>query len=410
MPGPLHVLLYGDLDAGVCEAYRFGALAGPLAGQGIELRTWESMAPYRLFVPSELTRDLDRAIREGRAEIDLSPLAWADVLVMRRWYATAHACADCDTVTRRAEQLLIHARSRGHRPSERGLHTRVLLDRLARDPAVLDGTALLYETDDDLLDPDGPPGIAARLAAERPDVRRMLALADLVTTTTPVLAGRLAPHTRAEVRVVRNALDPAWYAPAPAAPSAGADDPGLRVVYHGPASRLADYALARPAVDALAAGDPSVRRLWLGSDDPVVAAAVDEARPWTAGVPAFAAALAAARPGIGLAPLADTAYNRARSELHWLEYALAGAPAVVSGFDGPGPYDAVRDGVDGLVARTPADWQRGLAALAASPAYRAELAAAARERVLARYTVAVRAPEWAAAYADAAARAGMGRA
>ena len=404
MTDPIRVLLYGDLHGGVSESVRFGAVEPHLAAQGIEVRTWESMAPYRLFVPTELVSDLDRAVSLGRASVDLAPLEWADVLVFRRWYATAHACLDCDTVTRRAEQLWLHARATGHRRAERGLHTRVLLDTLAREPGVLKGTAVLYDTDDDLLGEPGPPGLVNRLAAERRDVRMLLGLADLVTATTPVLADRLAAHARCEVRVLRNAVEPAWFA---APTGAAAPDAIPRIVYHGGPARLRDYEVARAAVNEAAAGTPGARRIWLGAaHDPRCAALVDEATPWVDGVPAFAAALAAARPSVGLAPLADDPYNRARSELHWVEYAVAGAPCVATAFDGPGPYDTVRDGVDGLLARTPSDWRRHLAALAGSSALREDIASAARERALREYTAVARAPEWAQAYRDAAERAG----
>ena len=223
----------------------------------------------------------------------------------------------------------------------------------------------------------------------------------MVTTTTPVLAERLAARTRAPIRVIRNAVDPAWYESAPGAdPSLAPGDP--RVVYHGVKGRIRDYELARPALDSLAALHPGVRRVWLGSPAPEVSALVDEVRPWVSGLPAFAASLVAAAPHIGLAPVEDTPYNRARSELHWIEYAMAGAPAVVAGMEGPGPYDAIRDGIDGLVARTSQDWLRHLEALAASRDLRAEIAGRARERVLAEYTVECRAGEWADAYRWAA--------
>jgi glycosyltransferase involved in cell wall biosynthesis len=136
---------------------------------------------------------------------------------------------------------------------------------------------------------------------------------------------------------------------------------------------------------------------------------MDEVRPWVDGLAAFGAALAAARPDIGIAPLLDEPFNRAKSELHWLEYTLAGAPTIATAFAGPGPYDVIADGRDGLLARTPADWLRHLRVLAASPTLRADLAGRARERVLAEYTLATRAAEWADTYRWASQLGGLAR-
>ena len=251
-----------------------------------------------------------------------------------------------------------------------------------------------------MLDYPNWTGLGPTARRERDLIERLLGLADLVTTTTPVLAERLAAHTRAPIRVIRNALDPAWYA----ADSSDVDPPGdPRILYHGVPVRLRDYEIARPAVDLLAREIPDLRRVWLGAaNEPRVVAAVDETRPWVAGLPEFAAALVRARPDVGLAPPRDEPFNRAKSELHWVEYAMAGVPAVVSGFDGPGPFDVVRDGVDGLVARSPEDWLRHLRALAESRDLRAEIGGRALERARAEYSLAARAEEWAEAYRWAA--------
>ena len=184
----------------------------------------------------------------------------------------------------------------------------------------------------------------------------------------------------------------------------------LRVVYHGVSTRLRDYEVARPAVDRVAGSTPGMRRVWLGAPkDSSVAACVDEVRPWVDGLAAFGAALVAARPDIGLAPLLDEPFNRAKSELHWIEYAVAGATTIASAFDGPGPYDVIHDGRDGLLARTPPEWERQLRRLAASGWLRSELAGRARERVVAEYGLSTRTAEWADSYRWAAAHAGFGR-
>jgi len=401
----LHVLVHGTLDAGVCDFLRVGAFVEPLAALGVDVRPWSSFSEDALNggspsgpIPAGAARDEAGATLWA---LGMTALAWADVVVFRRWHATVMACSSCGDPVPSLDALAEHTATTGHLSLTPDLTLAPLVELLERHPELLAGRGVLYETDDDVLGVPDWTGLGRSSRAEAPLIRRTIALADLVTVTTPVLAGRLAPAARGEVRVVRNAVDPAWYAPPPGAPEPA---PGLRLAYHGAPARLRDYEVARAAVDAAAASSPGARRLWLGAaHEPRCAALVDEALPWVEGVPAFAAALAAARPSVGVAPLADDPYNLARSELHWLEYAAVGAPAVCSAFGGPGPYDPVRDGVDGLLARTPADWARHLAALAGSPGLRADLAGAARERVLRDYGPAARAAEWARAYRDAAA-------
>jgi hypothetical protein len=180
--------------------------------------------------------------------------------------------------------------------------------------------------------------------------------------------------------------------------------------------RMRDYAVCRDAVDETKRRFPDARRVWLGAtgtderfgSSAKVIAAVDETLPYAEGVPAFAKALVAARPDIGLAPVVGDDFDRAKSELHWLEYSMAGAATVASRTMQGGPYDVIRGGVDGLLARSKADWRDALSQLASSAALRQDLAGRARERVLAEYDVEARAAEWADAYRWAAEHAGRG--
>jgi glycosyltransferase involved in cell wall biosynthesis len=389
----LKVLVIGPGAAGASDALRFEALVPELAKHEIELVSW---------TPGDPTAEVDPFGAMDAA------VGWSDVLVLRRHYRTWHACYACGFRTLDPAEARVHGAKADHSVVPAPYFAvRALVGLLEAEPGALGKRAIVYDTDDDIFTADLPSG--AEDILERDLVERMLALADLVTVATPVLAERLAPRAHAPVRVIRNALEPSWY-------EAGrrdepVDAPGdPRVVYHGATIRLRDYEIARGAVDAVAQDCSTLRRVWLGGGPERLAGVVDEVRPWVRGAREFAAALVAARPDIGLAPLQDTPYNRARSELHWLEYALAGAPTIVSGLDGPGPFDVVRDGVDGLVARDPADWERQLRSLVTSPGLRSELVAAARERLMAEYTVATRAPSWADAYRWAGEHAGAGRA
>jgi glycosyltransferase involved in cell wall biosynthesis len=426
----LHVLAYGELASGVTDSLRLGTFREPLAKLGVEVRSWRSFADDALVATAGAAAAAgspDSDVR-GRAlqarhpdeallrESGLTALAWADVILFRRWRPTRTVCTDCETAFGSMAELERHVHGSGHRTVVPDLLLRPVVELLETHTELLSSRAIVYDTDDDVLEYPQWTGFARAAARERELILRVLGLADLVTVATPVLAERLALHTRARIRVVRNALDPMWYEQADGASVVdaavpGAEEPGLvRVVYHGVPVRLRDYEIARPGVDAVARHLPGFRRIWLGaSEEPRIEAAMDEVRPWVDGLPEFAASLVATRPDIGLAPLRDEPFNRAKSELHWVEYSMAGAASIVSGFSGGGPYDVVRDGIDGLVVRQPGDWEKHLRSLAGSAALRHEIAGRARERVVAEYSTSVRAREWDDAYRWAADHPGFGR-
>jgi glycosyltransferase involved in cell wall biosynthesis len=411
----LRVLVYGTLDRGVCDFLRMGAMRPALEREGIELRAWSSFADDALNggAPPVTDSHSSAGPSSNASEIEhlralgMTALAWCDVVVFRRWTLTHIVCTECGRPESSLDLLGTHLRSSGHRSIVPDLVFRPLIELLATYPELLGSRGLVYETDDDILSYPDWTGLGSPSRQERDLVLRILAMADLVTVSTPTLARRCERYTRGEVRIIRNAVDPRWYETT--RPEAGLDgDP--RIVYHGVPARLRDYDVARPAVDTLKHERPGTTRVWIGAaHEPRVVEVVDEALPWAEGVRAFAATLADSRPSIGLAPLIDEPFNRAKSELHWVEYALAGAPTIVTGFAGGGPYDVVRDGVDGLVARSSADWLRHLRALAGSSTLRQEIAGRAGERVRAEYDLGKRATEWADAYRWAAENGGRGR-
>lgn len=406
MTDTVHVLAYGTVDFGVTDTMRVGCYVEPLAALGVEVRSWQSFADDILSGADPASAAAAEPTGDFLRDSGLTAIAWADVILFRRFHSTHLVCTECEAVFAGAKEHQLHLAATGHFSVKTDPLFRSVVELISSNPSLLAGRGIVYETDDDLLDCPDWTGVGPTTRRERDLIERMLRMADLVTTTTPVLAGRLAAVTDSPIRVIRNAVDPAWYAGA--VPDGPADAPGdPRVLYHGVPVRLRDYAVARSAVDEVAGEYPSMRRVWLGAaNERRVVAAMDEVRPWVDGVTRFAQSLVAARPDIGLAPLVDEPFNLAKSELHWLEYSMAGAAAIVSGFGVPGPYDVVRDGVDGLVARTSSDWGRHLRALAGSCDLRAELAGRARERVLADYDVVKRAGEWAEAYRWAAGHGG----
>ncbi len=132
---------------------------------------------------------------------------------------------------------------------------------------------------------------------------------------------------------------------------------------------------------------------------PACAKFFDEAYPYVENIRQFAETLTGSHPDIGIAPLGGDDFDRCKSELHWLEYAMAGAAFIGEAFRyGEAPYSMVNHGVDGLLARGRQQWFDSMKSLVRSKDLREQLAGAAKERVLKEYDYKQRAIEWADAF------------
>lgn len=82
---------------------------------------------------------------------------------------------------------------------------------------------------------------------------------------------------------------------------------------------------------------------------------------------------------IFIAPLLDEEFNRAKSSLKFLEYAVLGAAGVYSQLP---PYeDIVEHGVNGFLAKNHQDWEEHLVELIENPSLREQIALAAQKTV-----------------------------
>ena len=240
------------------------------------------------------------------------------------------------------------------------------------------GARLLYDLDDDLLDiPPEHPEIAA-LSARVPTVRAMIAAADTVWTSTAALQTRLARHHGA-VKLIENGLDERlWGAARPALPHGP-----LRVLVmgtrtHGSDFRLIEGALARLktvfeeriVIDVCGMTEqynlpPGIHRIGpppgRGETYPAFIA-------WLASLPGW---------HLGLAPLADTPFNEAKSAIKTLDYAALGLATLAS--DTPAYRTSLANGPGGfLVENTETAWFHAIARLTRDPALRTRLATGAQ--------------------------------
>lgn len=220
---------------------------------------------------------------------------------------------------------------------------------------------------------------------------------DLTTVTTPALERRYGRHGRAEVLPncvpgdLPDLLESARDAVSPET-SVGwsgftATHPGdLKVVEGAVRDAQRDTGcVVRVVGDAAGAA-----RDWGCEVDPVA--------PTGMGLPYFTALTTI---DVGLVPLRDTPFNRAKSYLKALEFAAVGAAVVAS----PTPANReLANTVPMILASTPEEWHWAITELVTNPGWRAEMGRIAQERVMALRTYEARAEHWARAWERAMAR------
>lgn len=258
------------------------------------------------------------------------------------------------------------------------------------------GIAIVIDFDDDLsaIDQHNPAWKGLHPGMGREDFSWHVAeeaakAATWVTVSTPALAAVYGRHGR--VSVLRNRV-PRWYTKldVPERPEA--------VGWGGnAATHPSDLQVMGSAVRGLVQDGQTFRVVgpWQGVGDALNLADL----PWTASggvkIGQWPHQLASDI-GIGLAPLADTKFNAAKSWLKPLEYAALGIPCVMSP---RAEYQAInRDHGIGLMAGDRArDWLRQIKYLSDPAAY-ADVSAAGRERVAEHLTIEDGAHEWLAAW------------
>lgn len=265
------------------------------------------------------------------------------------------------------------------------------------------GVAVVIDMDDDLtkIDPRNPAHRGYRPTVWHPGAKRFVPnphnfnnatqacrLANLVTVTTPALAQRYGGKGHA--RVIPNYV-PAAYLQVERRDSEVVGWGGV-VHSHPDDLQAVGASLARltrgEGVKFVTVGDKVgvARALGLGAD-PGGPGNVDF-KDWAPNLACL---------GIGIAPLARTRFNEAKSRLKPLEYAAVGVPAVAS----PLPDYAAFAGEGGcLLADKPREWERILRRLVGDRAARDEQSHRGREAAAAN-TYEGHGWRWAEAWADA---------
>jgi GT2 family glycosyltransferase/glycosyltransferase involved in cell wall biosynthesis len=267
------------------------------------------------------------------------------------------------------------------------------------------GARLLYDIDDDLLHIPRDHPEAAVLRPQARTVARMLRHADQVWVSTPALAAALR-ETCSDIRVIPNGLDERLWGTPPAATRPRPHP--VRLLFMGSATHGGDWAVAEAAMSyVVAAFGPGVSFDMIGVVGAVTLpswiARVSPSNSGMASYPGFVNWITN-HPAwdIGIAPLADTAFNRSKSAIKTLDYGALGLAVVAS--DVTAYRGSPADKVGGrLVANTEAAWLHALCDLIRNAALRQRLAAGARSAFVAHHTLGAQAEARRAAWLELAA-------
>ncbi len=289
-------------------------------------------------------------------------------------------------------KLLVHARAAG-------VPTFYDIDDLIFDPGHYPDAFEVYEKQIPVEDYVG-------LLYGTPLIRFAITLCDAGIASTTALARHVAPLTRGHrCHVVPNGLDSRNQRFLDAAPQAPRTADDEVFIFYGSGSKAHNRNFNEtvgPALVALLAARPLVRIVVMGYLD------LDRAfEPFADRILRFrfSSDLAAywallSEVDVNLAVLVPGEMNDCKSEIKWLEAAVSRVPSVVSA---SARYrEVVRDGVDAVLAQSPAEWRQALFRLVDDPDLRRRMGARARERALSDYSLAATAARLGEALDDAA--------
>ncbi len=260
------------------------------------------------------------------------------------------------------------------------------------DKILASGIPVIYDIDDAITELTEADPYYRDSARSRPYVNAVLARANAVLVSTEQLRASLAGVAR-NVTVLPNLVDLRLFARPVAMPSTV-----TRIGVLGTGTHSADMALL----------DNVLRRIldrYAGRVEVVVMGmqpTSDVRHPairyidFAADYERYADRLRNMELHIALAPLQDTAFNRCKSNIKWLEYSACGIAGIYSDVL---PYRCIRNGETGLLAaNNEAAWLAAIESLIERPEWRMAMAQAAQREVFENYALQTRVGLYADAY------------
>ena len=225
-------------------------------------------------------------------------------------------------------------------------------------------------------------------------VKKAMQMADLVTTTTDVLADFLKTMNP-NVAVLPNCVDFKRWQALPLKPH---DE--IRLFWAGGSSHFEDWQILGQVLPVVMQRFQRVHLVLMGMKFDATLKDLPQDRiefhPWENNLsyPLKCAALAA---DIAIIPLADNAFNRCKSAIKWIEQSALGVPSVVSMVS---PYAEIYNGENAVMVKDNdiEAWIEAISTLVRDPMLRARIGGEAQRYVKARYDVRQKAVDWLRTY------------
>lgn len=254
------------------------------------------------------------------------------------------------------------------------------------------GLKIVVDADDHLrVDSTNPHAIEHEATNAQKVIEITMRIADAITTTTPVLAKALKQYNK-NVYVLPNYMDiERWDLP-----KLKNDSDTIRLGWAGSVTHLNDLKMVEqplkrimdefPQVKLILVGEPRAGEIFKGY--PVETMLGVDFNSWPT-------RLAGLRLDVGIAPLADTEFNRNKSNIKWMEYGINKVPGVFSKIV---YWRKNFDGKTGLIAETPEQWYQCLKNLIINKDLRHDLGEKAYLKVRTRYDLKENINEWIECY------------
>lgn len=221
--------------------------------------------------------------------------------------------------------------------------------------------------------------------------------ADMVTCTTPELAEDFKLINQNTV-VLPNLITPEWF---PSIPNW--DKKEIRIGWQGGASHYEDLFFIQPVIEKILAKHNNVKFVFFGDlrFQGLFKNCDQNKIEWNSWVSheVYPYKIALLNCDIGLCPLVDNEFNRAKSAIKWMEYSMVNMASVASNIP---PYSTVmKDGETGLLCNEDEkQWEDAIDRLILDKSLRQTLASNAKDEVLKNHNIHTKVHLWQEAYAN----------